>query len=60
MKAILTLTVDIGDPADKKLATQILHENLGHLVDRAMGEGLITDDSDLMIDSYESVVQVIE
>lgn len=60
MKAILTLTVFIEDPADTQLATTILHENLGHLVDRAMGEGMITEDSDLLIDSYESVVQVIE
>lgn len=60
MKAIMTLTVDIGDPADKKLAAQILYENLGALVDRAMGEGMVTEDSDLLIESYESVVQIIE
>lgn len=60
MKAVLTLTVDIGDPANPAWAKQVLHENLNALVDRAMSEGLVTGDTDLEVESYDSAVQVTE
>jgi hypothetical protein len=58
MKATLILTVDIGDPANKEWAEQVLHENFDDLVNRAMGEGMITGDTDLEIEGYESSVTV--
>lgn len=58
MKATLILTVDIGDPGDPAWAQQVLHENFDDLVNRAMSEGMVTGDTDLEIESYESSVTV--
>ena len=59
MRVILTLTLEIDTSGDPDNAETILHENLGQLVHRAMGEGMITEDSDLLVDSYESRIQVV-
>lgn len=58
MKATLTLTVDIGEPADPKWAEQVLRENFDDLVNRAMGEGMITGYTDLEIESYDSTLVI--
>lgn len=60
MRVVLTLTLDIDDSGDPENAEAILHENLGQLVQRAMGEGMITSDSELVVDSYESRIQVVK
>lgn len=54
------LLLTIGDPANPALAKQVLHENLNALVDRAVSEGLVTGDTDLEVESYDSAVQVTE
>jgi len=58
MKATLTITVDIGSPADKAWAAQVLNENMDDIVNRVMGEGMITGDTDLEVESYESTVTI--
>lgn len=60
MRVVLTLTLDIDESGDPEHAEEIMHENLGQLVQRAMSEGMITSDSDLLVDSYESLIQVVK
>lgn len=59
MRVVLTLTLDIDDSGDHEHAEEIMHENLGQLVQRAMDEGMITCDSDLLVDSYEAHIQMV-
>lgn len=56
MRAVLTLTLDIDDSGDPEHAKEILRENLEALVQHAMNNGMITGDSDLLVDTYESCV----
>ena len=59
MRVVLTLTLDIDDSGDPENAETIMHDNLHQLVQAAMGNGMITTDSDLLVDSYETHVEVI-
>lgn len=58
MKAVLTLSIDIDDSGDPENAVEILHENLGAMVQRAMAEGLITGDSELLVTNHQAWIQV--
>lgn len=60
MQVTLTLVLEIDDSGEPERAEEIMHENLGYLVDHAMGNGLITGDSDLLVEGYQSTVHVIK
>uniref|UniRef100_A0AAU6VZL1 Uncharacterized protein n=1 Tax=Pseudomonas phage Arace01 TaxID=3138526 RepID=A0AAU6VZL1_9VIRU len=58
MKAVLTLSIEIDESGDPDIAEEILHENLDHLVDKAMQEALITGNSELLVVGYHSTIEV--
>lgn len=53
----LTGTVDLNG-SSKELAKEILYINLDDLTNQIMGEGLITEATELTLDSYEATTKV--
>lgn len=52
MRFQLLLTVDVDISGDPENAEQIMHENLTQVVNHAVGNGMLTSDSDLLVDDY--------
>lgn len=60
MKAQLTLTVDIGEPANREWAKRVLLDNLDDLVTKALAEGQITGDTDLEVEAHSRDIVIFE
>lgn len=52
MRFQLLLTVDVDTSNDDEHAEQIMHENLTNLVNHAVSNGMLTTDSNLLVDDY--------
>lgn len=52
MRFQLLLTVDVDTSNNDENAEQIMHENLTQLVNYAVINGMLTTDSNLLVDDY--------
>lgn len=52
MRFQLLLTVDVDTSNDDENAEQIMHENLTQLVNYAVINGMLTTDSNLLVEDY--------